>query len=73
MEEKNLRPFSGKKIQSKAFFAIEYAILIAVVTAALIGMMVYMKRALCGKWRTSADTFGYGRQYEPGVTVISEE
>ena len=45
--------------------AIEYAFLIAIVVAALIGMSVYLKRSLSGKWRSAADTFGYGRQYEP--------
>jgi len=37
--------------------------------AALISMAVYTKRALSGKWRGVGDTFGHGRQYEPGVTV----
>ncbi len=50
--------------------AIEYTVLIAVVVAALIGMQVYVRRAICGKWRASADAFGYGRQYEPGLTRV---
>ena len=53
----------------KGSLAIEYAVLIAIVVAALIGMQVYIKRAVCGRWRGAADVFGYGRQYEPGVTV----
>jgi Flp pilus assembly pilin Flp len=52
--------------------AIEYAVLIAVVVAALVGMSVYTKRALMGKWRTVGDSFGYGRQYEPRVTQVSQ-
>lgn len=51
--------------------AVEYAVVIAVVAAALLGMSVYAKRALSGKWRQVGDAFGYGRQYEPGMTVIS--
>lgn len=44
---------------------IEYAVLTAIVAAALGAMAVYGKRALSGNWRSAADTFGYGRQYEP--------
>ena len=50
---------------------IEYAVLIAVVVAALIGMGLYAKRSLMGKWRGAGDAFGFGQQYEPGVTVTS--
>jgi len=46
----------------------EYAVLIAVVVAALIVMAVYMKRAFAGGWRSVADGFGFGKQYEPKVT-----
>lgn len=52
-------------------FPLEYATLIAVVTAALLGMAVYSLRAINGRWRTVADSFGYGRQYEPGVTTCT--
>lgn len=51
--------------------AVEYAVLAAIVAAALLGMAVYTKRALSGKWRQVGDTFGFGRQYEPGVTTVS--
>ncbi len=63
------------KIQNsqRAQSAIEYAVLIAVAVAALVGMSVYTKRAMMGKWRTVGDTFGYGRQYEPGMTVVSNQ
>lgn len=50
--------------------AIEYAALIAVVVAALVGMSVYTKRALNGRWRAVGDSFGFGRQYERCVTLI---
>jgi len=53
-------------------FTIEYAMLTVIVTAALLGMAFYLQRGLAGRWRESADTFGFGRQYEPGKTVISE-
>lgn len=47
--------------------AIEYAVFIAVMAAALVGMAVYSMRALSGRWRDVGDAFGHGRQYEPGV------
>jgi len=49
---------------------IEWAVLIGVVGAALVGMSFYVKRALAGKWRQVGDTFGQGRQYEPGTTSV---
>lgn len=52
--------------------ALEYAVLIAVVVAALVGMSIYVKRSLSGKWREVGDTFGHGRQYEPGTTLVSQ-
>ena len=45
-------------------YLLEYAVVTVVVTAALIGMAVYARRALSGKWRQAADTFGHGKQYE---------
>ena len=56
--------------KTKGSLTIEYAILIAIVVAALIGMQDYVRRAICGRWRVAADTFGHGRQYEYGVTTI---
>ena len=50
--------------KTKGSLTIEYAILIAIVVAALIGMQDYVRRAICGRWRAAADTFGHGRQYE---------
>jgi Flp pilus assembly pilin Flp len=55
----------ARKRHSRAGLAIDYVLLWVIVIAALISMSVIIKRALCGKWRQSADSFGYGRQYEP--------
>ncbi len=52
------------KIRNKGTLSLEYAVLIAILVAAVIGMGVYIKRAICGKLRESGDTFGYGRQYD---------
>ncbi|MFA5144935.1 MAG: hypothetical protein WC723_02900 [Candidatus Omnitrophota bacterium] len=46
-------------------FSIEYAVFIVVLIASLVAMSVYITRAVCGKFRESADTFGHGRQYAP--------
>ena len=43
--------------------SLEYAILIAIIVAALVGMSFYFQRALNGKWREAGDSFGFGRQY----------
>lgn len=51
---------------------LEYAVLAAIVAAALLGMSIYFKRALADKWRWVGDSFGYGRQYDPDVTIVTE-
>ena len=52
-------------------FTIEYLVLSAIVIAALITMAVYVERGLAGKWRSVGDSFGFGRQYEPGKTTCN--
>jgi len=66
MNTKKLFKFYNSML--KGFLAMEQAVLITVVVAALVGMSFYIKRALSGKWRDVGDSFGFGRQYEPGVT-----
>jgi len=60
-----MKPSKIKRRLLKGSAIVEYALVIAAVAVALIGMSVYLKRAVCGKWKQSADTFGYGRQYDP--------
>ena len=52
---------------------IEYSLIVAVVVAAILGMQIYFKRAICGRWRQAADTFGYGRQYDAPELKIWEK
>ena len=52
-----------KMLRRKAQNTVEYAMLIGIVIAALIGMSVYFRNAVAGKWRESADVFGHGRLY----------
>jgi hypothetical protein len=60
---------------SKGMTILEYSLLIAALLAALMGMQLYLRRAVSSKWREAADTFGMGRQYEDKgsrATVITE-
>lgn len=68
---KNPHPSSLTPRPYKGSVTIEYAAFIAILIAALLGMSIYIKRALEGRWRQVGDAFGQGRQYEPGVTVVS--
>lgn len=56
----------------RGFLAIEYCLLIAIVAACLVVMAIYFKRGIMGKWRQGADTFGAGRQFDPGTTTITK-
>ena len=52
---------------------LEYAFLIAILVAGLIGLTIYFRNALAGKWRDSYDSaFGHGHQYAPGITKETE-
>lgn len=60
-----------RKDKSQAILS--YALLIALVVAALIAMSVYIKRRVQGGYKKSADVFGQGEQYEPfGGTIKTE-
>lgn len=52
-----------KKSQS----TLEYALLIAVVVGAFLGMQVYVKRGIQGRLKATADDMG--EQYSPGETI----
>lgn len=54
---------SSKKAQS----TLEYAIIIFVVIGALLAIQIYVKRAIQGKLRSSADSIG--EQYSAGITT----
>ena len=45
----------------------EYATVVAIVSAALLGMAIYVKRAISGQLRSSADSMG--QQYHPTQTT----
>lgn len=58
--------------RNKAFSTIEYAALISIIVAALIGMSIYLKRALSDRWRGVGDGFSYGRQCVPGTKCLPD-
>ena len=49
----------------KGMSTLEYVVVVVVAVAAFVGMSIYLKRGLEGKWRAVGDTFGYGKQYDP--------
>jgi len=51
-----------KSKKNRAISMIEYCAIIAIVVGALVGIQIYLKRAICGSWRQTADVFGFGRQ-----------
>lgn len=52
---------------TRAQTSLEYAVIIAVIVAALITMQAYIKRGIQGKLRAAADELG--QQYDPGNTT----
>ena len=58
----SLRPL---RLQGQS--TVEYAVVIAVIVAALVAMNIYMKRGVQGKLRSATDQVG--EQYRPGLTT----
>lgn len=52
-------------IKNKSQSILGYALLIAIVVAALIAISTYMKRRVQGSYRKAADVYGQGEQYQP--------
>ena len=59
--------FGRKTNKARAQTTLEYAVIIAVIVAALLTMQVYIKRSLQGKLRSAADEIG--QQYDPKNTT----
>ena len=49
-----------------------YAVLIAVISLGMIVIFKYIRYAVQGKYRQAGDAFGQGKQYEPGVTNLTD-
>lgn len=61
-----------KKLLDRKGSFYEYTILIIVIIGAIILMQPYIFRGIMGRWKSIGDTFGFGRQYDPGSTVVTE-
>jgi hypothetical protein len=60
-----------KKRSLKGISFIEYTITVVACVAVLLAIQVCVSRAVCGRWRQSADVFGFGRQYDAQKTTTS--
>jgi len=56
----------------KAVSIIEYCALVAILTGALIGLSIYLKRGISGRWRQAGDVFGFGRQAKATDPILWE-
>lgn len=66
-----MRKYANLKM-AKGTMALEYSVVIAIVIAALLGIQIYVKRAICARWKESGDVFGFGRQYDKYDTKITK-
>jgi len=58
--------------RNKSQSVLVYAVLIAVISLGMIVMFKYVRNSIQGKYRQAGDTYGAGKQYEPGGTNITE-
>lgn len=63
--------YKGWLVTKKAVFTIEWLVLIVLIVLALLAMQLYLKRSVNGRFKSAGDSFGQGRQYEPGVTIVT--
>jgi Flp pilus assembly pilin Flp len=55
--------------KNKGFSILEYSLLVAVFIAAIVGMQVYLKRAVQGRLKSATDSVG--RQFSPALSNYS--
>ncbi|MFA4888095.1 MAG: hypothetical protein WC628_00770 [Candidatus Omnitrophota bacterium] len=55
-------------MRKRAQTTLEYAVIFAVIAAALITMSVYMKRGIQGRLRSNIEQLNEGAFYSPGIT-----
>ena len=60
-----------KQKSKRGVFTVEFMVLIVIIVLALLAMQLYLKRSVNGRFRSAGDSFGQGRQYEPGVTRVT--
>lgn len=52
--------------------ALEYTVFIIIFSLAIVLMQTYILRGFSGRWRAAADIFGYGSQFDPDVSGVTE-
>lgn len=60
-----------RRLIKRGMSIVEYSVLIAVVVAALLGIQIYIKRAVCSRWKVSGDVIGFGKQFDHVNTAAS--
>ncbi len=53
----------------KAQSTVEYMAVVVILLLAFLLLQKYIVRGFVGRWKSSGDTFGYGRVYDPNKTV----
>ena len=62
----------GGSRQGRGQAVLEYCIMVVILVAALMAAKRFFKAVIMGRWQSTADSFGFGRQYEPGRTTIAQ-
>ena len=61
------------KQKKGAISAVEVATVVILMLAALLSFGGYIQRALAGRWKSTGDVYGQGRQYDPrGFGAVGE-
>ncbi len=60
-----LRNLAGKKAAS----TLEYIMLLTMIMTAIYVSQKFIVRGFAGRWKQSADSFGFGKQYDPKKTI----
>lgn len=55
--------------QNKGFAIMEYMVVLMILVGAMFVFKDYIIRGITGRWKSTSDQMGFGRQYEPQDTV----
>jgi len=61
-----------RRNNKKAASIMEYTTLIIIILGALLLMRQYIFQAMMGRWKETADSFGYGRQFDSTTAAVVE-
>lgn len=63
-----MRTIVCKRLQ-QGFSTIEYLIVLTIIVGTMFVFKDYIVRGISGRWKSTGDQFGYGRQFHPTDTV----